>query len=178
MGSLRQQRAGESKLQVESKCLIRPDLSQWHADRHQIPSQLEVRLSQLTSTQRPGIPTSFFKMTYKMHWFKLLNMTRMAPGQCRQVYYEDKPVITRFTRRGTGNHRLIKTIFACQYARGMPNSHEVLFVSESGSSQSSSDSDNATTRAVPMAGSADEKVKLNFKLKASPSGAPLKLVRA
>jgi hypothetical protein len=109
---------------------------------------------------------------FKMHW--LLNM--MAPGQCRQVYYEDKPVITRFTRRGTGNHRLIKTIFACQYARGMPNSHEVLFVSESGSSQSSSDSDNATTRAVPMAGSADEKVKLN--LKASPSGAPLKLVRA
>ena len=115
----------------------------------------------------------FFKMTFKMHcqcqW--LLNM--MALGQCRQVYYEDKPVITRFTRRGTGNHRLIKTIFACQYARGMPNSHEVLFVSESGSSQSSSDSDHATGTTVPMAGSANGVVKL----KESPSGAPLKLVR-
>jgi hypothetical protein len=111
--------------------------------------------------------------TFKMHW--LLNM--MALGQCRQVYYEDKPVITRFTRRGTGNHRLIKTIFACQYARGMPNSHEVLFVSKSGSSQSSSDSDNATGTTVPMAGSAnDDKVKFKLNLKASPSGAPLKLV--
>ena len=45
-----------------------------------------------------------------------------------QVHYEDKPVLTRFTHRTVMNHNLIKTIFVCPYTRGMPNSHEAVFV--------------------------------------------------
>ena len=42
-----------------------------------------------------------------------------------QIYYEDKPVVTRFTKRGIGNHHLVKTIYACAFAGHMHDSHEV-----------------------------------------------------
>lgn len=43
------------------------------------------------------------------------------------IRYEDKPVVTRFTRRSSGVHDLQKPLFACKYVARMRNSHEVVF---------------------------------------------------
>ena len=52
-----------------------------------------------------------------------LEWVRVGSGD--RVYYEDKPLVTRFTGRALSNDRCIKTLFACDFAQSFKDSHQV-----------------------------------------------------